>query len=196
MSFSRAFQWYHSHLDPIWPDSTFNHAQHYKYKDDTSHYLQFSCKGKSATQSNNILVYCTNMSDLPSNIDTLRKYISLHWRLEKLIYSTYCIGPKSTSPNTYCSGRETIIYQWIDTFSYTISRVHHSYICPPSKKIKKLLINKKSLMGTWGTIVHCRHVYTNCDTNAGILKYLYAAINNLKRCVAVLVWKDGGENKK
>ncbi len=24
MSFSRAFQWYHSHLDPIWPDGTFN----------------------------------------------------------------------------------------------------------------------------------------------------------------------------
>ncbi len=23
MSFSRAFQWYHSHLDPIWPDGTF-----------------------------------------------------------------------------------------------------------------------------------------------------------------------------
>ncbi len=25
MSFSRAFQWYHSHLDPIWPDGTFNY---------------------------------------------------------------------------------------------------------------------------------------------------------------------------
>ncbi len=24
MSFSRAFQWYHSHLDLIWPDGTFN----------------------------------------------------------------------------------------------------------------------------------------------------------------------------
>ncbi len=23
MSFSRAFQWYHSHLDPFWPDGTF-----------------------------------------------------------------------------------------------------------------------------------------------------------------------------
>ncbi len=23
MSFSWAFQWYHSHLDPIWPDGTF-----------------------------------------------------------------------------------------------------------------------------------------------------------------------------
>ncbi len=23
MSFSRAFQWYNSHLDPIWPDGTF-----------------------------------------------------------------------------------------------------------------------------------------------------------------------------
>ncbi len=23
MSFSRAFQWYHSHLDPIWPEGTF-----------------------------------------------------------------------------------------------------------------------------------------------------------------------------
>jgi hypothetical protein len=23
MSFSRAFHWYHSHLDPIWPDGTF-----------------------------------------------------------------------------------------------------------------------------------------------------------------------------
>ncbi len=27
MSFSRAFQWYHSHLDPIWPDGTFNTHQ-------------------------------------------------------------------------------------------------------------------------------------------------------------------------
>ncbi len=26
MSFSRAFQWYHSHLDPILPDGTFNTA--------------------------------------------------------------------------------------------------------------------------------------------------------------------------
>ncbi len=26
MSFSRAFQWYHSHLDPIWPDGTFKTA--------------------------------------------------------------------------------------------------------------------------------------------------------------------------
>jgi hypothetical protein len=26
MSFSRAFQWYHSHLDPIWPDGTFKLA--------------------------------------------------------------------------------------------------------------------------------------------------------------------------
>jgi hypothetical protein len=24
MSFSRAFQWYHSYADPIWPDGTFN----------------------------------------------------------------------------------------------------------------------------------------------------------------------------
>jgi hypothetical protein len=24
MSFQRAFHWYHSHADPIWPDSTFN----------------------------------------------------------------------------------------------------------------------------------------------------------------------------
>jgi hypothetical protein len=24
MSFSRPFQWYHSHADPIWPDGTFN----------------------------------------------------------------------------------------------------------------------------------------------------------------------------
>ncbi len=23
MSFSRAFQWYHSHAEPIWPDGTF-----------------------------------------------------------------------------------------------------------------------------------------------------------------------------
>jgi hypothetical protein len=23
MSFLRAFQWYHSHADPIWPDGTF-----------------------------------------------------------------------------------------------------------------------------------------------------------------------------
>ena len=23
MSFSRPFQWYHSHADPIWPDGTF-----------------------------------------------------------------------------------------------------------------------------------------------------------------------------
>ncbi len=29
MSFSRAFQWYHSHLDPIWPDGTFNVWNHY-----------------------------------------------------------------------------------------------------------------------------------------------------------------------
>ncbi len=32
MSFSRAFQWYHSHLDPIWPDGTFKlllHSLHY-----------------------------------------------------------------------------------------------------------------------------------------------------------------------
>ncbi len=26
MSFSRAFQWYHSHLDPIWLDGTFKMA--------------------------------------------------------------------------------------------------------------------------------------------------------------------------
>ena len=24
MSFSRLIQWYHSHVDPIWPDGTFN----------------------------------------------------------------------------------------------------------------------------------------------------------------------------
>jgi hypothetical protein len=24
MSFSRPIQWYHSHVDPIWPDGTFN----------------------------------------------------------------------------------------------------------------------------------------------------------------------------
>ncbi len=40
--------------------------------------FKFSCKGKIATKSNNILVYCKNMSDMPRNIDTLRKYISLH----------------------------------------------------------------------------------------------------------------------
>ncbi len=28
MSFSRAFQWYHSHLDPIWPDGTFKGKRH------------------------------------------------------------------------------------------------------------------------------------------------------------------------
>ncbi len=28
MSFSRAFQWYHSHLDPIWPDGTFKERRH------------------------------------------------------------------------------------------------------------------------------------------------------------------------
>ncbi len=27
MSFSWAFQWYHFHLDPIWPDGTFNNAE-------------------------------------------------------------------------------------------------------------------------------------------------------------------------
>ncbi len=30
MSFSRAFQWYHSHLDPIWPDGTFK-ASNYEH---------------------------------------------------------------------------------------------------------------------------------------------------------------------
>ncbi len=30
MSFSRAFQWYHSHLDPIWPDGTFKGTSKYK----------------------------------------------------------------------------------------------------------------------------------------------------------------------
>jgi hypothetical protein len=27
MSFSRLIQWYHSHVDPIWPDGTFKHWQ-------------------------------------------------------------------------------------------------------------------------------------------------------------------------
>ncbi len=26
MSFSRPIQWYHSHIDPIWPDGTFNNS--------------------------------------------------------------------------------------------------------------------------------------------------------------------------
>ncbi len=32
MSFSRAFQWYHSHLDPIWPDGTFKEYPHFFQK--------------------------------------------------------------------------------------------------------------------------------------------------------------------
>ncbi len=33
MSFSRAFQWYHSHLDPIWPDGTFKKLEGHIFTD-------------------------------------------------------------------------------------------------------------------------------------------------------------------
>ncbi len=32
MSFSRPIQWYHSHADPVWPDSTFNSRFSRKFK--------------------------------------------------------------------------------------------------------------------------------------------------------------------
>jgi hypothetical protein len=39
MSFSRAFQWYHSHLDPIWPDGTFKSFTYFPENVDEMKFL-------------------------------------------------------------------------------------------------------------------------------------------------------------
>jgi hypothetical protein len=62
MSFSRPIQWYHSHVDPIWPDGTFKVKSNYnsKTKIKIAHFLyqQRSNLILSLFQIEKCLVYC------------------------------------------------------------------------------------------------------------------------------------------
>ncbi len=69
MSFSRAFQWYHSHLDPIWPDGTFK-GNHLKFEAVSSSYISQLCF-LSNVQWSNVELFLS------------KEAASAEWRYEK-----------------------------------------------------------------------------------------------------------------
>ncbi len=83
MSFSRAFQWYHSHLDPIWPDGTFK-----RWPPDVQalRYLFYSCSMNSCQ-------------------DTLKGFMLLSWRwpfdIIKNTFSVHIVCPMALLNTTF-----------------------------------------------------------------------------------------------
>jgi hypothetical protein len=96
MSFKRAFQWYHSHADPIWPDGTSNGTNNHLGRTDQQWQTKYNLSILAAANSVRI-VYCRCENVLgPENVfnSIVRSFITV--LLSSFIYLRLPLSPTSS----------------------------------------------------------------------------------------------------